>query len=282
MNYIGFPNIGIQPFRINNTAFSIGFLQVRWYGVIIVVGMILGCLYAYYRMKSLGIKADDILDVIIICIPSGIIGARVFYVLTTLNEIEYKSFYDVIAIWEGGLAIYGCIIAGLIAMIIVCKVKKISVLALLDCASPAVMIGQIIGRWGNFMNAEAYGVVGQYDFLGKSIDLTSLAYGNPLLMTINGEMVHPTFLYESVWNLIGFLIINAFWKKRKYNGNVFLWYITWYGLGRCIIEGLRGDSLYIGNIRISQAIGLACFVVGLILLIVLAFRHKGAKKVEEK
>ncbi|MBO4343253.1 MAG: prolipoprotein diacylglyceryl transferase, partial [Clostridia bacterium] len=144
------------------------------------------------------------------------------------------------------------------------------------------MIGQIIGRWGNFMNAEAYGVVGQYDFLGKSIDLTSLAYGNPLLMTINGEMVHPTFLYESVWNLVGFLIINAFWKKRKYNGNVFLWYITWYGLGRCIIEGLRGDSLYIGSIRISQAIALACFVVGLILLIIFAFKYKNAKRVEEK
>ena len=101
-------------------------------------------------------------------------------------------------------------------------------------------------------------------------------------MTINGEMVHPTFLYESVWNLVGFLIINAFWKKRKYNGNVFLWYITWYGLGRCIIEGLRGDSLYIGSIRISQAIALACFVVGLILLIIFAFKYKNAKRVEEK
>ena len=272
MNVIGFPNLGINEIRINPTAFSIGVFTVQWYGLIIVVGMILATLYAYYRMKGEGYVLDNTLDLAIVCIPLGIVGARAYYVLTSLDK--YSSFYDVIAIWNGGLAIYGGIIGGIIGIYIVCKVKKYNFLQILDCIAPGVMIGQILGRWGNFTNAEAYGIIGNYDFLGASFDATGLAKSNPFIMTINGMYVHPTFLYESVWNLVGFLIINLLWKRKKYNGQITLMYLTWYGLGRCVIEGFRGDSLYIGSIRISQLIAFVCFAVGTVLLVVFAVRNR--------
>ena len=136
------------------------------------------------------------------------------------------------------------------------------------------MIGQLIGRWGNFMNAEAYGVIDKYDFLGIPFDASSIANNNPFMMTINGITVHPTFLYESVWNLLGFILINAFWKKKKYNGQIVLMYISWYGLGRSIIEGFRGDSLYLGYFRVSQLLAFACFVLGVTALIVIGVRKK--------
>ena len=272
MNVIGFPNLGINEIRINPTAFSIGVFTVQWYGLIIVVGMILATLYAYYRMKGEGYVLDNTLDLAIVCIPLGIVGARAYYVLTSLDK--YSLFYDVIAIWNGGLAIYGGIIGGIIGIYIVCKVKKYNFLQILDCIAPGVMIGQILGRWGNFTNAEAYGIIGNYDFLGASFDAAGLARSNPFIMTINGMYVHPTFLYESVWNLVGFIIINLLWKRKKYNGQITLMYLTWYGLGRCVIEGFRGDSLYIGSIRISQLIAFVCFAVGTVLLVVFAVRNR--------
>ena len=266
MNSIGFPNIGIGPFEVNPTALALGEIKVQWYGIIIVIGMILACVYAFYRMnRSMGLVLDDMLDVAIVCIPCGIVGARLYYVLTSLDQ--YHSFYDVIAIWNGGLAIYGGIIGGLLGILGVCFVKKYKFLSVLDCVAPGVMIGQIIGRWGNFVNAEAYGVIGKYDFLGISLDASFLANNNPFIMTINGFLVHPTFLYESAWNLLGVVIINGFWKKKKFNGQIVVEYLTWYGLGRCIIEGFRGDSLYIGQFRISQLLAYVCFVTGLVTLI---------------
>ena len=263
-NSVGFPGLGLGPWDINPTALNFGTITVQWYGIIIVLGMILACTYAFYRMKSLGLILDNMLDVAIVCIPCGIVGARLYYVLTSLDS--YNSIGEAIAIWNGGLAIYGGVIGGFLGVLAVCKWKKYNLLAILDCICPGVMIGQLIGRWGNFMNAEAYGVIGKYDYLGISIDTSALAGNNPFLMTINGMMVHPTFLYESVWNLVGFLLINAFWKKKKYNGQILLMYITWYGFGRSIIEGFRGDSLYIGSFRISQLLAFICFVVGTILL----------------
>lgn len=279
MNSIGFPKLGIGPFEINPTAIAIGDLKVQWYGIIIVTGMILACVYAFYRMsKSIGMILDDMLDIAIICIPCGIVGARIYYVLTSLDE--YHSLYDAIAIWNGGLAIYGGIIGGFLGILGVCLVKKYNFLVILDCIAPGVMIGQIIGRWGNFVNAEAYGVVGKYDFLGIGFDASLLAQNNPFIMSINGMNVHPTFLYESVWNLTGFVLINAFWKKKKFDGQILVEYLTWYGLGRCVIEGFRGDSLYIGQFRISQILAFVCFVAGLITLVtLLIIKNKCNKKI---
>ncbi len=273
MNLVGFPRLGLGPFSISHTAFSIGFLSVQWYGIIIVLGMALACLYAFWRMKSVPLVVDDMLDIALVCIPSGIVGARLYYVLTSLEN--YPAFWDVFKIWEGGLAIYGGIIGGFIGVFAICRHKKKSLLRVLDCIAPGVMIGQLVGRWGNFVNAEAYGVIGPYDFLGHTFDAASLAEHNPFIMTVNGMYVHPTFLYESVWNLIGFLLINAFWKHKKYDGQILLLYLTWYGFGRAVIEGFRGDSLYIGSLRISQLLAFICFAAGVILLIAFAVKRPG-------
>ena len=273
MNLVGFPRLGLGPFSISHTAFSIGFLSVQWYGIIIVLGMALACLYAFWRMKSVPLVVDDMLDIALVCIPSGIVGARLYYVLTSLEN--YPAFWDAFKIWEGGLAIYGGIIGGFIGIFAVCRHKKKSLLRVLDCIAPGVMIGQLVGRWGNFVNAEAYGVIGPYDFLGHTFDAASLAEHNPFIMTVNGMYVHPTFLYESVWNLIGFLLINAFWKHKKYDGQILLLYLTWYGFGRAVIEGFRGDSLYIGSLRISQLLAFFCFAAGVILLIAFAVKRPG-------
>lgn len=276
MNLIGFPRLGLGPFEITHTAFSIGPVSVQWYGIIIVFGMFLACLYAFWRMKSVPLVTDDMLDIAIVCIPCGIVGARLYYVLTSLED--FPTFWDVFKIWEGGLAIYGGIIGGFLGIFAVCRHKKKSLLAVLDCIAPGVLIGQLVGRWGNFVNAEAYGVIGPYDFLGHTFDASFLSENNPFIMTINGMYVHPTFLYESVWNFIGFLLINAFWKHKKYNGQIVLLYLTWYGFGRAVIEGFRGDSLYIGSLRISQLLAALCFVLGVFLLIVFAVKKPTRKE----
>lgn len=259
-NYISFPGIGIDEFPVKKIAFSLFGRDIAWYGVIIMFGVILSVLYVLNRAKYEKIKSDDILDFAIFIIPIAVIGARAYYVLTRLNE--YHSFYEMIAIWEGGLAIYGAIIAGALTALVICKIKKIKILKMFDMLSPAVMIGQIIGRWGNFMNAEAY---------GTTTDIF-------IRMGIRSEFmeapmyVHPTFLYESMWNLLGFILINAYYKKKKYDGEIFLMYISWYGIGRFFIEGLRTDSLYVGQFRISQVIGIVSFVVGSICLVYMYFK----------
>ena len=261
MSYISFPGLGIGEFLVNRTAFGIGGLTVYWYGIIICTAIICGFAFAYMRMKKIGITGDDLADLILFCVPSAIIGARVYYVLTSLDS--YDSFGEMIAIWNGGIAIYGAVIAGVAAFTLVCRYKKKPLLKMYDCASPGLILGQIIGRWGNFFNAEAFGVADRYEMLGKNFDISGTIENNPLRMTINGTMVHPTFLYESLWNLCGFALMNLFFKKKAFDGEVLLWYVGWYGLGRFFIEGLRGDSLYVGNIRISQLLALLCFVFAL-------------------
>ena len=268
MNTVGFPRLGLGPFELVPTAFSLGPISVQWYGIIIVFGMVLSCAYAFWRMKRVPLVMDDMLDIAIVCIPLGIVGARLYYVLTSLKD--FPTLWDAFKIWEGGLAIYGGIIGGFLGVLLVCRRKKKPLFAVLDCIAPGVMIGQLVGRWGNFVNAEAYGVIGPYDFLGHTFDATSFAAHNPFIMTINNMYVHPTFLYESVWNLVGFLLINAFWKHKKYNGQILLLYLTWYGFGRAVIEGFRGDSLYIGSLRISQLLAFLCFALGVLLLIAFA------------
>ncbi len=272
MSFVSFPGLGIGEFELNREAFSIGSLTVYWYGIIICLAIVCGFGVAYMRMKKIGVSLNDLADIILVCVPSAIVGARLYYVLTSLEH--YHSFYDVIAVWEGGLAIYGGIIAGVVAFTILCIVKKKPLFKMYDCAAPGLILGQLMGRWGNFFNAEAYGISTSYDFLGKTFDITSLSEKNPLRMTIDGDLVHPTFLYESIWNTLGFALINIFFKKKAFDGEVLLWYLAWYGLGRCLIEGLRGDSLYIGSIRISQLLGLLCFVAGAGLCIGIRIKAK--------
>lgn len=265
---ITFPNLGITV-DPSPVAFTVFGKDIYWYGIIIASGFLLAVLYMLHRAKDFGVTQDDVLDMILWAVPIGVVCARLYYCIFYWELYEDDPI-SMLYIWEGGLAIYGGIIGGFLGVLLVCRRKKKPLFAVLDCIAPGVMIGQLVGRWGNFVNAEAYGVIGPYDFLGHTFDATSFAAHNPFIMTINNMYVHPTFLYESVWNLIGFLLINAFWKHKKYNGQILLLYLTWYGFGRAVIEGFRGDSLYIGSLRISQLLAFLCFAFGVLLLIAFA------------
>jgi len=285
---ISFPGLGIKEFTINPVAFEIpifGGIEVRWYGILITIGIILAFLYCAFRAKQEGIIFDDLLDIAIFTIIFAVIGARTGYVLFSLED--YTKYLDSNGFWymikkmisinEGGLQIYGAIIAGAITIFIVCKIKKINVLKMLDSVGPAVMIGQIIGRWGNFCNGEAHGQI-----VSEGNPLHFIRMGlNPYWM--DGKLhhsyaeVHPTFLYESLWNLIGFIIINFLYKKKKFDGQVVLMYLTWYGFGRMFIELLRTDQLPFLGFPVSSVIGFICFVGGTILLIVYLVKARRAK-----
>lgn len=267
MIQISFPGLGIEEFFVNPVAFTVpifGGLEIRWYGLIITCGIVLAFLYAHLRSKQDGVSFDDLTDIALYTVIFAIIGARAYYVLTSLDK--YDSFSEMIAIWNGGLAIYGGLIAGTITVFVCCRIKKLSFYKLGDAVVPGVMIGQILGRWGNFFNGEAYGGIVSEDSPLYFIRMGLYPHD---LVDSYGRMayVHPTFLYESLWNLLGFILINLVYKKKKFDGQIILMYFTWYGFGRMFIEGLRTDSLYIGVFRISQVVGFICAVVGGALLI---------------
>ena len=261
---MSFPGLGIGEFTVNPVAFTLfNKIEVRWYGIIITLAIVTAFAYCAYRAKQEEILFDDLLDMTIFAVIFGIFGARLYYVLTSLDEFD--SFYEAIAIWNGGLAIYGGIIAGALTVFIICKIKKINFYKVADAAAPGVMIAQAIGRWGNFFNGEAFGEKVSEDFF-MSMGLISR---NTLLFFETSKMVyvHPTFLYESLWNVIGFVLINLVYKKKKFDGQIVLMYVAWYGFGRMLIESLRIDSLYVGVFRISQVVGFVCFIVATTTLI---------------
>ena len=262
---LSFPGFKIGEFEVDSVAFSIGSIEIAWYAIIITLGMICAVSYTIYRAKQVGISVDTIIDYALFVIPSGVIGARLYYVLTTLES--YHSFKDVINIRNGGLAIYGGILAGALAVFIVCKVKKIPFMTLADCCTPGIILAQAIGRWGNFTNGEAFGYETDiFCRMGISNSLT----GHELIY------VHPTFLYESLWNIIGFILINIFYKRRQYDGQVFLLVFGWYGLGRMFIEGLRSDSLYTNlfglEFRTSQVLAATILLLCVCTLIYFAIK----------
>ncbi len=274
---VSFPGLGIGEFSFNKVALTIpewvpfiNGVQIRWYGIIIVTGIILAFLYAYYRSKHEGVSFDDLLDYAIFTVLSGIVGARLYYVIT--SDQKY-TFGEIFAIWNGGIAIYGAIIGGATALLCVSLYKKIKWQKVFDMVCPGVMIGQIVGRWGNFFNGEAYGEAPADDSLLYFMRMELRHEG-----WSNSYLCQPTFLYESLWNLVGLLIINALYKKKKYDGQIFLMYITWYGFGRMLIEGLRTDSLMVGTFRISQVVAFLCFIVGSALLVYLGIRAKKQSK----
>ena len=258
---IAFPGLGIGEFTIDRIAFTIFGRPVAWYGLIIGMGMILATLYVMYRTREYkGINSDDIIDYALALITCGIIGARLYYVITSDHHYTFKEIF---AIWEGGLAIYGGIIAGFIAAIVTSKLKKKRLQCILDMVAPAVAMAQAIGRWGNFCNGEAYGAATTLPWGMKLTHIYSETYSRYV------GIMHPTFLYESLWNIIGFILLNIFYRKRKFDGQIILMYFAWYGFGRMFIEGLRMDSLYVGPIRISQLVGLVSFLIATALIIIL-------------
>lgn len=278
---IRFPKLG-WTFRIDPTAFKIGSFEVQWYGIIITLGMLLAFVYCFGKMKRFGIDPDRAVDAVIGGVLGGIVGARIYYV--AFNWSEYKGdLKSVFNTREGGLAIYGGIIGALAVGLLICKIRQVRKLPMLDVACLGLLIGQGIGRWGNFVNQEAFG--GKTDsFLGMTggriqqyIFENSASLGGKLVgdSTSSGianlELypVHPCFLYESLWCLLGFALL-AFWsKRRKYDGQILLMYMAWYGAERFFVEGLRSDSLYIGSIRVSQALSAVIFIVSVILQIVM-------------
>ena len=257
---ISFPGLGIEEFSVNSVAFEIFGIEIAWYALFITFGMICCITYAVLQSRKIGMTFDDVIDFALFTIPIGVIGARLYYVLSELDQ--YHSFKEVINIREGGLAIYGGIIAGTITVFVVSLVKKINFFAFGDCVAPGVLLAQGIGRWGNFMNGEAFGY--ETDWFCR-MGLQNFLTGNKLMY------VHPTFLYESLWNLLGVLLVYLFAKiiGKKYDGQLILLTFGWYGLGRMFIEGLRTDSLYIPGteIRTSQALALVIFIFCLAMLI---------------
>ncbi len=260
---ISFPGLGIGEFEVDSVAFTIGNIDIAWYALIITLGIIAAGVYTIWRANQVNVTTDDIIDFLLFVVPSGIIGARLYYVLTTLEN--YSSFKEVINIREGGLAIYGGILAGALAVFLVARFKKIPFLTIADCCTPGIILAQSIGRWGNFMNGEAYGY--QTDsFIRMGLRNMNTRYD---FSTAEMVFVHPTFLYESLWNLVGFILINLFYKHRKYDGQVFIMVFGWYGLGRMWIEGLRTDSLMIfgDTVRVSQLLAIIIFVAAVAALV---------------
>ena len=258
---ITFPMLG-DWFSIDPTrSFTILGRPFYWYGVIIAVGFILAVLYCSKRCAQFGITSDDFIDTLILAVPLGIICARAYYVIFYFDQYR-DNLVDIFKIWEGGLAIYGGVIGGVLGIIIMCSIKKISIGAMCDVSSYGLLIGQAIGRWGNFINREAYGrVTDAFCRMG----LTDPGTGATMY-------VHPCFLYESLWNALGLLILHIYSKKkqRRFDGQIFLMYVGWYGLGRMFIEGLRTDSLYLpnSNIRVSQLLAAASVLAVLIIFFI--------------
>ena len=262
---ISFPMLGdwsIDP----PYSFNLFGLEIYFYGVIIALGFILAALYCAKRAKEFGLSSDELYELVIWLIPTCIIGARLYYVLFKLDYFIANPD-RIFALRDGGLAIYGGIIAGIIVGIIWCRAKRIRVFAVADLTAFGLLIGQSVGRWGNFINREAFGAQTEiFCRMGLTVPGFETLY------------VHPTFLYESLWNLLGLIVLHIWSKKgkRKYDGQVFWLYILWYGLGRAWIEGLRTDSLYIGStdIRVSQLLAIVSAVVSLAILIINARKQR--------
>lgn len=273
---ITFPKLGIS-FELDGEAFRIGTLSIKWYGIIIAVGLMLALIYCFGHMKEFGLDGDKVSDAVFAGFIGGIVGARLYYVL--FNIEQYKSIKDVFNTRNGGLAIFGGIIGALLVGGITAKIKKIRLMPLLDIASMGFLIGQGIGRWGNFFNHECFGTNTTLPWgMSSGCIQNFLAVNGQHIYETTGVTVdpflpvHPCFFYESAWCLLGFLLLHIFHKKRKYDGEIFMMYLCWYGLERALVEGLRTDSLMIGPVRVSQLLAFLIFAVSLVFLITMRIK----------
>lgn len=288
---ISFPRLGINGIN-PPSSFTLFDRSIYFYGVIIAVGLLLAVWYGLKRSKKFGLKEDDILDGVLFIVPFAIICARLYYCIFEWDQ--YKSDpLSILYIWKGGLAIYGGVIGAAIGVVVFSKIKKVSLPAVLDLVAISFLIGQFVGRWGNFMNREAFGSYCDGIFAMRIsegyLSIPENASANfleqvDLLKTkaIEGGyegfiQVHPTFLYESVWNMVGFVILHFLSKKRRYDGQMALCYVAWYGAGRALIEGLRMDSLYWGPIRVSQMLAAVSCIAAVAVLLFNWFRYHDPK-----
>jgi phosphatidylglycerol:prolipoprotein diacylglycerol transferase len=252
---------------LNPIAFSIFGLGVRWYGILIATGMAIGIVIAKYNCKFREVDYDILLDTILICFPFSIVGARLYYVLFELGN--YKgNILEMINIRQGGLAIHGGLIFGLSAALIYTRYKKVSFFKLADIAVPSIILAQAMGRWGNFFNQEAHGGPVSYSFIKHFPSFIQKG------MYIGGTYYQPTFLYESMWNICVFIILIILLRKSKKIGIVFFSYIGLYSIGRFFIEGMRTDSLMLGNIRIAQLVSLFGFILWILVVYIYYFKNR--------
>jgi len=268
-NPINFPGLGIGPFDFSPTAFTIFGLAIQWYGIIIALGFVMAAIYCSAKAPVAGIKPDVFFDALLFAVPIAIIGSRLYYVLFNFGQFR-GNLLKIFNIREGGVAIYGAVIFALVTAYIFARIRKINPLALMDIGVLGLLIGQSIGRWGNFANREVFG------------EITTVPWRMELFVPELGERaaVHPAFLYESLWTAAGFLLLHILLKKRKYDGQLLLMYIAWYGFGRGFIEGLRTDSLYLFNtgLKVSQVLAFASCAIAVGLLTY--FQLKKFKMVE--
>ena len=278
-NLVQFPRLGLE-LEIDRVAFTLGGLNIYWYGIIIAAGLLLALVFAFHYAADFGVDADRLVDVVLVGTVCAIICARAYYV--AFAPFKYDSIWDMINLRDGGIAIYGAVIGAAVFGGLACKWRKVPILPTFDLVAMGFLIGQGMGRWGNFFNQEAFGtntnsLFGMYSRATHEYltwwqdDLAAQG-----VMVDPSMPVHPTFLYESVWCFVGFFALWAFMKKRRFNGQIALLYAVWYGAGRFWIEGLRTDSLLIPGLglRVSQVVALACVVVGLVLLVVLGKKYK--------
>lgn len=271
MSQVTFPNLGLE-FTMNTVAFSLFGWPVRWYAIIISVGLLLAISYTSKRAKEFAIDPDRMVDYAMVCVITGIIGARLYFVAFKWDY--YKEHLDqIVATWTGGIAIYGGIIAGVIGGIVFSRIIKARIPQTADLLLGGLILAQGIGRWANFVNAEAFGSNTSlpWGMSGASI-VNYLVYSKDALAA-QGVIVdpyapvHPTFLYESIWCLLGFAFICYYTSRRRFDGELTLFYAGWYGAGRFIIEGLRTDSLMWGPVRVSQAVAAICVIISVAVFI---------------
>ncbi len=254
--HVSFPGVGLE-LDVSPVAFTVGSFSVYWYGVIIAVGFILAVAYCMRAAKKHEVNEDKLLNCVIVGLITAVIGARAYYVAFSWEHFK-GNIASIVNIHEGGLAIYGGLIGALLGGLITAKIQKMELLPILDVAVSGFLIGQGIGRWGNFMNQEAFG--SQTDLPWRMVSENT-----------GGVGVHPCFLYESLWCLLGFALIHfVFSKRQSFKGQLFYIYLAWYGFERMLVEGLRADSLYLpfANIRVSQLLSFVLFIAGIVLLIV--------------
>ncbi|WP_294602051.1 prolipoprotein diacylglyceryl transferase [uncultured Lactobacillus sp.] len=250
---------------INPVAFKLGNLSVKWYGIIMAVAIILAVSMAIIEGRKRQIESDDFMDLLLWAVPIGYVGARIYYVVFEWNYYS-QHLGEIIAIWNGGIAIYGGLLAGLVVLLVFCYKRMLPPFLMLDIITPGVMAAQILGRWGNFINQEAHGGPTTLAFL-QSLHLPDFIINQ---MKIGGVYYQPTFLYESFFNLIGLLIILLL-RHRKHlfkQGEIFMLYLAWYSVVRFFVEGMRTDSLYfLGSIRVSQMLSVILLIVVIVLFI---------------
>ncbi|EPG1561869.1 prolipoprotein diacylglyceryl transferase [Listeria monocytogenes] len=251
---------GVQP--LDPVAIQIGSISVKWYGVIIASAVVIALLLALSEANKRKMDKEIIVDLLIWAIPISIISARIYYVIFEWDFYK-NNLGEIVKIWHGGIAIYGALIGAVLTAIIFSRIKKISFWQLADVVAPSLIIAQAIGRWGNFMNQEAHGAETTRSFL-ESLHLPDFIINQ---MYIDGAYYQPTFLYESLWNVLGFVILLIIRRTKIRRGELFLGYVIWYSFGRFFIEGMRTDSLMWGDFRVSQALSLLLIVLSIGIII---------------